>query len=183
MLPPDAEKIRDLLEMDGNSQRRWLTAGQPSVAGERHYWWEVVTTIALSGLYDSVPTSPDELKYALLAARSTEEAMAQHVLARTDGLIRLAHLASRYCRHGGNDIRRVLNPDQLASDCLASIEVSYEAALGTLDEWRSLSRPEIMTLREAKNIIGAVAPLIPHVSDSELRGDINRWLEIRDQLP
>ncbi|MDH6117301.1 hypothetical protein ABH930_001714 [Kitasatospora sp. GAS204A] len=183
MLPLDAEKIHDLLEMDGDSQRRWLVAGQPSVVGERHYWWEAVTTIALSGLYDAAPASPDELKYALLAMRSTEGAMAQHVVARTDGLIRISYLASRYGRDAGNDIRSILDPDQLASDCLASIELPYEVVLQALDDWRSLPRSEILALRKVKKVISAVAVLIPHVSDGELRDNVLRWLEIRDLLP
>lgn len=183
MLPPNSAQIRDLMSMDGDAQRGWLVANQPPAESERFSWWEVVSTSALGGLYDSAPSSAEGLQYALLATRSTEEAMAQHVLDRTSGLIRLGHLASWYGGHNANDVHQVVDPDKLVQECLALFEVPFASASLAASNWQTLPLAEIRALRKVKNILGAITGLTQYIRDHELVNNVNRWLEIRDRLP
>lgn len=174
----DVEHLKGLVAKDEREIRRWLREKQPDQGSERAFWWERLATRALHQVYRA-GNDEDRRAYASIVKVVTHEAVEVAVSSPVDGAIRIANLAAVLGEHG----RGLFDANEVVKECLSYIGVPFEVAATQAGDWRSLPRPSILTLRRAKNLISASAPLRDRVTDADLRAELTRWAALRDQLP
>jgi hypothetical protein len=177
----DEAALRNLAGRDADEVRSWLRRHQPDSDADRRFWWENTMTRALQETYGAA-TPPERDRYAHLVAIAIEEAVAGSAMSAREGVIRAGNLAAFQTQRRGH-LPASLAPDRLVRQAISLLGVSVEEARQSVAVWRSLPIAEIALLRWARNVISAVAPLLDEVRDPDVRDDLARWVDLRDQLP
>ncbi|MEV4805863.1 hypothetical protein AB0K18_38195 [Nonomuraea sp. NPDC049421] len=71
------------------------------------------------------------------------------------------------------------DPDQLVSDVLGALPLSFEQAGEWVVDWRARPREQILAMRVCKNLLAPLKLIVDQVSD----GQVERWLALWARLP
>ncbi|HYN93016.1 MAG TPA: hypothetical protein VES42_04120 [Pilimelia sp.] len=173
--------LRYLGSLDPAEVRVWLRQHQPVSDVDKRFWWEIVTTRALQGMYQSTIES-ERHAFARLASVATAEAMDQAMMGKCRGAIRIANLAASYFAGGGGDAA-LFDVNSTVALCLDLIEVPLDLATEQVRDLRALPIERVRALRDAKNLIAACVPIANRLTDQRIIDRLSDWLHLQNDLP
>jgi len=169
---------------DPSQQRSRLAEMQPAQQ-ERDNWWRGVIESATRMAVSSEKISmQDRQAWVQLALTALDCAHDMNAVNKLEVAIQRANLSAALSRYGDPiEFNDSLKPDDVAQNCLACIDLSYEEAASKTVDWRAQNIEVIRSLRKIKNLVTPLVSLADKIEDEPTRLETQRWINLLPVLP
>lgn len=172
--------LTHLLRLDDAERAAWLDRRQPRPQDAN--WW-LYQVLVVDGQIGDRPG--ERSRWVVLKLWLLRQAHLRGVFTPVESAERMAYFVAG-TRAAAADLAVVLLPsaDEVVAACLAAIPVGLDqvALLDNRRDLHRLTRAQMLTSRQARQLVSAAEQHLDHVRDHELAERFRRWLAVKPRL-
>ena len=165
--------------------RDWISTVQEAPGSGNAYWWWRVRWMAQQHAHNGRLPTQQRRDWAktMLAASECEQRFGKQRQWHSEALDRFHMRVYVIVNLSSVPDEEIWQPATLARDVLNTLTMQPEQAQQLAEQWRTLPLDQIRLLRDHKNLLGCLVPVVGLLPDGDLSVRVHAWLTVRPKLP